>query len=202
MFNPEKLLGGLLQSGMGKNVGMMTKAGAGLAALGVAWAAVEHYLDNKAAQPTTSSAGPGAAPPPPPGAATPGVAPPPPPPGAAPVPAKTDPVLLIQAMIAAAAADGAIDDAERQAIWSKLDREGLSDEDRVFLEKEMASPASAEDIASRACSPDDARQVYLASLLAIDVDTDAERDHLARLAQALDLPQDFVQKANQRFGVA
>ena len=50
-------------------------------------------------------------------------------------------------------------------------------------------------------APDLAAQVYAASLLAIEVDTDAERAYLARLAQSLALPPAAIAHIHQTLGV-
>jgi uncharacterized membrane protein YebE (DUF533 family) len=99
------------------------------------------------------------------------------------------PVTLLRTMIAASLADGHIDDAERAAISAKLnERPGASlDEAERFLAQELASPASVETIAREVASPEEAAEVYIAALLAIDPDVSAERAFLARLALALKL---------------
>lgn len=184
MFNPEHLLGQMLGGALGNAFGgrgrsllggrLGSKGTLGLGLLGVAIAAYEHYSNQ---QNTTAD---GAMPPPPPAA---GPATPPPPPGAAsalPSP-QQDAVLLIRTMIAAAAADNRIDEAERATI---LARAGAND--RAFLDAELAAPRSLSEIA-RAARPELAESVYAAARLAISVDTEAERDWLARLADALGL---------------
>ncbi len=99
------------------------------------------------------------------------------------------PVTLLRTMIAASLADGHIDDAERAAISAKLnERPGASlDEAERFLAQELASPASVETIAREVASPEEAAEVYIAALLAIDPDVSSERAFLARLALALKL---------------
>ena len=90
-------------------------------------------------------------------------------------------------MIAAANADGAIDQEERQRILDKFKDAGLSQEEHAFLVHELFSPASLESIVSQVSSEAVARQVYGVSLLAIDVDTDAERAYVQTLGQRLGL---------------
>lgn len=99
------------------------------------------------------------------------------------------PVTLLRTMIAASLADGHIDDAERAAISAKLnERPGASrDEAERFLAQELANPASVETIARAVASPEEAAEVYIAALLAIDPDVSSERAFLARLALALKL---------------
>ncbi|MDH3575783.1 MAG: tellurite resistance TerB family protein, partial [Desulfobacteraceae bacterium] len=63
----------------------------------------------------------------------------------------------------------------------------LSDQEHSFIVKELLSPAGLEDIVSQVKSPEMAKMVYTVSLLAIEVDTDAERAYMKTLAQQLSL---------------
>jgi len=90
--------------------------------------------------------------------------------------------LMIRAMIQAAKSDGEIDDAERQAILDQLD--GSSEEEIAFVEAALAAPVDPVALAKDAT--DSSRgQIYSAALMAITVDTDAERNYLRQLAAAL-----------------
>lgn len=110
-------------------------------------------------------------------------------------------VLLIRAMIASANADGMIDAEERNKILEKLEAVGLTDEERSFIANEMLSPAGAEEIAAAANEADLGRQAYAASLLAIEVDTDAERAYLNQLESLLNLDEDTVAEICSELGV-
>jgi uncharacterized membrane protein YebE (DUF533 family) len=90
-------------------------------------------------------------------------------------------------MIAAANADREVDDKERAQILRGLDAANCSAEERQYLLAEIDSPIGMDILAAEAASPDMARQVYLASLMAIDVDTPAEEAYLERLAAKLGL---------------
>lgn len=216
MFNPEKLLGGLIRSGMGSRRGMssLVSGGAALGLVGVAMEAVEHFMNRSQ---SASPAGPGpqgGAPPPPPvgggGAAGPPPVPPgtvasspPPPPGAMGAPSSADPktaqgdaVLLIRAMIAAANADGVIDAQERANILDRLKSADLSGEERDFIVQELLSPQDLEAIAAAVTTPGLARQVYLVSLMTIEVDTEAEQRYLDKLARRLGLNEADVADMN------
>lgn len=198
MFNAEKLLGGMIRSstrGRRGGLGGLVSGGAALGALGVAMEAVEHFM-NQPKNAGTSPPPPPGAPPPPPGG--PLAAPPPPPvPGQAaappPLPAsgkasdKTDAVLLIRAMIAAANADGTIDETERNAILERLRTVDLSPEEQAFITRELFSPADLDTLVASVHSPELARQVYTVSLVAIEVDTDQERQYMATLASRMNL---------------
>lgn len=214
MFNPERLLGGLLRGGMRRGgsggLSSLVSGGAALGLLGVAMEAVEHYMNKP-----SSTAAPGMAPPmsPPAGAAPPplpgrAMAAPPPLPGGS---ATEDPaagdapadnaVLLIRAMIAAANADGVIDAQERAAILDRLKRVRLSQEEHQFIVHELLDPKPMQTIVAAVASPELARQVYLASVLAIAVDTDEELDYLRNLAKHLRLDQETLATIHQQAGV-
>lgn len=94
-------------------------------------------------------------------------------------------ILYIRAMIAAAAADGRIDAAEQQKILGGLQQAGINDAAQQFLTKEINNPATVEDLASAVSSPQEAVQVYTAARVAVDVDSNAEHEFLADLAEAL-----------------
>lgn len=96
-------------------------------------------------------------------------------------------MLYIRAMIAAAAADGRIDEAEQASIVEGLRQSGLDAEAEAFLEEELKNPASARDLAAAVRSREQAVQVYTAARLAIDPDTEGERTFLAELQRELRL---------------
>lgn len=209
MFRPEKLLGSLLGGSSRRGGASVLTSQLGMGLLGVAIAAADHYMKKSSPQAPPAPGGygtsappaaPGAAPPRPPGAGS--AASPPPPPGsvsakpqpfvppvdaAATASGRNDAVLLIRAMIAAANADGAIDQDERQRVLDKFRDADLSAEEHAFLVNELFSPASMEEIVSQVSSEAVARQVYGVSLLAVTVDTDAERAYLRTLGQRLGL---------------
>ncbi len=95
-------------------------------------------------------------------------------------------------MIAAAASDGTIDAAERQAIIGGLTEAGFDPEGNAWLESEMANPASIEDLAAGAATAEIAAQVYTAARLAIEPDTAQEKDFLAGLGQTLNLDAQLI----------
>jgi uncharacterized membrane protein YebE (DUF533 family) len=96
-------------------------------------------------------------------------------------------LLLIRAMIAAANADGEITAEERQRIIGKLDEAGAGPEERQVVERELANPISTDALVREVRDQQTAEQVYLASALAIEPDTEAERSYLQYLAARLKL---------------
>ncbi|MFC0219466.1 uncharacterized membrane protein YebE (DUF533 family) [Pseudochelatococcus lubricantis] len=101
-------------------------------------------------------------------------------------------LVLARAMIAAAASDGQIDTEERGRIIGNLTKVGFQAEATQFLDREFANPASITQLASAATSEELAVQIYTASRLAIEPDTEAERAYLQELADALSLSPDLV----------
>lgn len=95
--------------------------------------------------------------------------------------------LFARAMVAAIAADGHIDDAERARVGEGLRQAGLDSESANWLDREFTRPASPEALAAEAFSPAKAAQVYAAARLAVEPDTSEERAFLDRLAGALNL---------------
>jgi uncharacterized membrane protein YebE (DUF533 family) len=101
-------------------------------------------------------------------------------------------LVFIRAMIAAAAADGAIDADERAAILGGLREAGFDQEANEWLAREMANPASVETLVEGAESPELAAQIYTAARIAINPDTPKEKDFLAGLAASLGLDAELV----------
>lgn len=101
-------------------------------------------------------------------------------------------LVLIRAMIAAAACDGAVDDEERMAILGGLREAGFDQEANEWLANEMANPATIDDLVAAAASPEIAAQIYTAARIAINPDTAAEKDFLAGLAGALGIDAELA----------
>jgi uncharacterized membrane protein YebE (DUF533 family) len=222
MMDPERLLGQLIAGRLGgkskkrKSSGWLsggTKTQIGLGAIGIAMAAFEHFKQSQQAGAAPPAAGHRSTSPPAARLGTPPVPPPLPtaPPTAPRLPGRDDPmdhadqlrhettagtdgpaIWLIRAMIAAAAADGQIDATESDKILSEAANNGLADEEREFLMQELARPRTISEIATAGTSPDMKRQLYFASLLAVDVDTAAEQQYLHDLATRLGLTDQDV----------
>jgi len=213
MFDSKKLLGGLLGDAMGKGSigsGFGSKAAIGMGVLGMVWAAAEHFkehgsLGDSARADTRNAPQQQAAQPPPPPGKQAAASPPPPPPAAPPQPnapaGDEAAVLLIRAMIAAAHADGELDAQERGRILDRLQALDLSDEEQTFLQRELQTPRSAEDIAA-AAGPGLAPEVYAASLLAVEVDTPEEAAYMQRLQGLLGLDDRTAQDVKRQIGAA
>jgi uncharacterized membrane protein YebE (DUF533 family) len=99
---------------------------------------------------------------------------------------------LLRAMISAAKADGHIDATEQASIFARMDALPLNAEDKAFVVDELRKPLDVDAVARAARSPEEAAEIYTASLLAIDIDNPAERGYLALLAARLNLDEGLV----------
>jgi uncharacterized membrane protein YebE (DUF533 family) len=92
---------------------------------------------------------------------------------------------MIQAMIAAAAADGQIDSEEEAKILEKFKQQELNPEEEQFLLQELQHPRSIDELTAGIHQPAVAQAMYSVAALAITIDTEAERQWMDRLARAL-----------------
>jgi uncharacterized membrane protein YebE (DUF533 family) len=107
---------------------------------------------------------------------------------------------MIRTMIMAAKADGEVDAEERTKIQQKLEAAGVDADACVFVEEELAKPLDLDALTSEVRDAQTAAQVYAASLFAIVVDTEAERNYLAELARRLGLDQNTVATMHRQLG--
>lgn len=127
------------------------------------------------------------------------------PPGTAFMPAENDDaaneslgLTLVRAMIAVARADGRLDAQESQAVFQKIQSLGLDSESQSLLVEEMGHPVDMDAIVNSASSPEIAAEIYTASLLAVDIDTAAEKGYLAMLAARLRLPSELIMELERQ----
>lgn len=106
--------------------------------------------------------------------------------------AQQNATLMLRAMIAAAAADGTIDEDEKKAILGSVQAQGMDQETLDFLNQEVANPADAATLAAECQGPEQATALYTACLLAIDVNNRQERRFMDELADALGLDEQLV----------
>ncbi|MCW8356235.1 tellurite resistance TerB family protein [Marinomonas pontica] len=102
-------------------------------------------------------------------------------------------LILIKAMISAAKADGHIDATERTRIEQQIKDLGIGKEEQQFLVEQLRATSDPIAIARLSENEEQATEIYLVSLLAVDIDTDEERRYLDRLGDALHLPMDLRQ---------
>ena len=110
-------------------------------------------------------------------------------------------LLLIRAMANAIKSDGRIEPAEVQRIAAKVKGTGNDAEAQAFLLEELQRPMDVEGVLRAVRGPEEAMQVYAASLLAIEIDTQAERDYLRDLAARLRLDAGAVDQVHRTLGV-
>ena len=99
---------------------------------------------------------------------------------------------LVRAMIAAANADGHIDDDERKKIADRLALSGISAEAEQFLLAEIEKPLSIDELVKAVQTDAQKLELYTASRLTIDPDSRVERGYLDLLAGRLRLPDALV----------
>lgn len=105
---------------------------------------------------------------------------------------------LIKAMIAAAKADGHIDDMEQQRIFKAVEQMDMSIETKGMLFNLLGEQISVEELAKGAHSMEQKSELYLASCLAINPDHPSEQSHLDQLASALELPEGFKEQLHRQ----
>ena len=109
--------------------------------------------------------------------------------------------LVLKGMINAAKSDGEIGPKEMQRIVGKLEETGADDDAKQWVMNEMRQPLNLDAFAAEIPNLEVAIQVYAASLLAVEVDTDAERDYLHQLAEKSGIPAEVAQQINKTLGV-
>jgi uncharacterized membrane protein YebE (DUF533 family) len=101
-------------------------------------------------------------------------------------------LILVRAMIAAARADGHIDDAERARITEKLSLSGMNSDTQEFLADELNAPVDLDALVAAAVTDAQKVELYTASRLTIEPKTRAERGYLDLLAGRLKLPDSLI----------
>ena len=95
--------------------------------------------------------------------------------------------LILKAMIGAAKADGHVDEEEMARIEQALTEMGADDRVRQLVHQELHKPLDPAEIARLATSPQQASEVYLASLIVADEQNFMEKAYLQELAKQLNL---------------
>lgn len=109
---------------------------------------------------------------------------------------------LVRAMISAANADGHIDQNEHAQIRQQIQAMTLAADEKAFLFDQLDAPSDPIAIARLSTGEEHAAEIYLASALAIDVDTPEELRYLERLADALRLPAALRTELDRHAGAA
>ncbi|WP_213876995.1 tellurite resistance TerB family protein [Pseudomonas sp. dw_358] len=94
---------------------------------------------------------------------------------------------ILRALVAAAKADGHVDERERQLIEEEITRLGTGDELQAWLHSELNRPLDPVDVARSAKTTEMAAEMYLASVMMVDEEHFMERAYLDELARQLSL---------------
>ena len=100
-------------------------------------------------------------------------------------------VRMIQVMVAAAHADGVMDEQEERAVLDKLRGVDLSQEEKMFLLGELHQPKSIEQLVDGVVESGVARTMYMLAVAAAKIDTEAERAWFDQLAGRLGLSKEI-----------
>ena len=98
---------------------------------------------------------------------------------------------ILRALIAAAKADGHVDDRERAVIEGEFRRIGDDAELQRWLQAELQKPLDPAEVAQAGDTPEVASEMYLASLMVVDEQNFMERAYLDELARQLKLDADL-----------
>ncbi|WP_433899509.1 tellurite resistance TerB family protein [Pseudomonas sp. PSE1(2024)] len=111
---------------------------------------------------------------------------------------------VLRALIAAAKADGRIDESEKHLISSEIGKHTDDLNLQQWLDDEVAKPLDPTEVAQAAQNdPAMAAEMYLASVMLVDNQQDAERNYLDELAAALQIdPELQVHLEQQAKGTA
>ena len=105
--------------------------------------------------------------------------------------------VLLRAMINAAKCDGNIDEAEQQKITEHLG--DVSEDEANFVRQELNAPLDTQGFINSVPRGME-QQVYLMSLLAIDLDTNEEAHYLDQLAKGLNISHQASNQIHEKLG--
>lgn len=106
--------------------------------------------------------------------------------------------LLIRAMLNAAKCDGEFDASEQEKILKHIG--DISQDDANFINEEVSKPLNVQEFVNSVPRGME-QQVYLMSLMAIDLDSQAEAQYLDQLAKGLNIDQQQSNDIHAKVGV-
>lgn len=109
-------------------------------------------------------------------------------------------LVVLRAMFNAAKSDGQIDQQEYAGIVDKLDDDGISEEEKQFVEQELASPFQNADEFAATVPAQLQQSAYVASLCAITLDSNEEAQYLNGLAQQFGMGAEECNAIHQKMG--
>jgi len=98
----------------------------------------------------------------------------------------------MRAMIAAAYADGHIDETERQKIFAQVETMQLSVQEKAMLFDELRKPMQLSELVAAVPNAQMGIEVYAASASAIDLNQAISKHYLDTLANQLCIPSELV----------
>jgi uncharacterized membrane protein YebE (DUF533 family) len=184
------VLGLLLGTRSGRSLGGKALKFGSVAALGaLAWKAwQEHQADQRAAAPAAAAGAPTGQP------ASFQALPPP--------QQEQRSRAMLKAMIAAAKSDGHLDERERGLVQDELRRMDADEATQRWFDAELGRPVDPADVAAAISTPQQAAEIYLASLIVVDETTPMERAYLDELARHLKLDPALKADLEQRASAA
>jgi uncharacterized membrane protein YebE (DUF533 family) len=108
--------------------------------------------------------------------------------------------LCLRGMIEAVKSDGNIAPEEVERIVGKLEEGGITPEEKQFVAEHMNRPPDLRGLVAAIPNPEVGAQVYAAALMAISVDTPAESNFLAQLAQGAGLDRQTTTRLHAMVG--
>jgi uncharacterized membrane protein YebE (DUF533 family) len=108
--------------------------------------------------------------------------------------------LVLRAMIGAAQVDGRVSPAEMDKILGQMHDGEVTEDERRAARAEVERPVDVEALGAEVSRPEVATEIYLAALMAVDIDTEAERDYFRRLGSALRLEPGVIDRLHRMTG--
>ncbi|WP_397458020.1 tellurite resistance TerB family protein [Pseudomonas asplenii] len=105
---------------------------------------------------------------------------------------------ILQALVAAAKADGHVDDRERELIEGEFAKLGNDRELQQWLHAELNKPLDPAQVARAASTPEMAAEMYIASVLMVDEEHFMEKAYLDELARQLRLDPGLRQELERQ----
>ena len=105
---------------------------------------------------------------------------------------------LIKAMIAAANADGHIDEEEQAKIFEAVEKMQLEPSEKALIFDTLRDPPGVQAICALSNGLEQATEIYLVSRMAIDPDDPREFAYLRELAEGLSLPMALVDQLDEQ----
>ena len=106
-----------------------------------------------------------------------------------------------RAMIAAAYADGHIDETERQKIFAQVETMELTVNEKAMLFDELRKPMTLSELVQSVPDAQTGIEVYAASVSAIDLNQPISGQYLEALANQLCLPRELVQSIHHQLTI-